>query len=414
MSGLQNEFEEQWKLKGSEPWADSDGGEIEDYLQRKIKRSDAYRFLVKKYGEGSDSLNIMLELKKPMTVFTWKGDRDTLFSSMDSMRYFNRFLQSGLLSMDPETGEVKAWVGGIDHKYFKFDHVVQATRQPGSTFKPFVYGKAIEDGYSPCDQLLDVSPVIKVAGTTWYPKNAEGDYGLGDKLTLRQAMARSKNSISAQLIDIVKPQNVVGFAERLGITTKLDPVPSLCLGTSDVTLHDMVSAYCSFVNLGIYTKPYFITRIEDKNGNVIEAFVPKTRQAINEGTAYKMVYMLEGGVEETGGTSGGLSAFVKEGNELGGKTGTTSDASDGWYVGITYNLVTGVWVGGDERVIHFPSWTFGAGTKTARPIWDKYMVKVYQDPATGYGKGEFKKPTESFDMPDCSGYKDDESMLKIP
>ena len=413
MTVLQNAFENQWKLKGSEPWVEDDGHEIRNFLQRKIKKTDAYKALVERYGEDSDSVSIMLKVKKPMTVFSWKGDRDTLFSYMDSLRYYNRFLQSGLMSMDPGTGAIKAWVGGIDHKYFKYDHVKQSTRQPGSTFKPFVYGKAIEDGYSPCYQLLDISPVIKVSGGTWYPKNAEGNYGTGVKYNLRQAMARSINSISAQLIDHVKPQNVVDFAQRLGITTHLEAVPSLCLGTSDVSLHDMVSAYCSFVNLGIYTKPYFITRIEDKNGNVIETFVPKTRQAMDEKTAYKMIYMLQGGVEEEGGTSVGLSYSLKKDNEIGGKTGTTDKASDGWYMGVTHNLVTGIWVGGDERSIHFPSWYFGQGGKTARPIWDKFMVKVYENPEVGYGKGFFKRPNSSLDMTlDCSQYAESDSTFQ--
>jgi len=415
MAALQQQFEEQWSLKGSEPWVDDDGHELRDFLERKIKRTQTYKSLVRRYGENSDSVKIALNLKKPMTVFSWQGEKDTLFSSMDSLRYYNRFLQSGLLSMDPNTGEIKAWVGGIDFKYFKFDLVKQATRQPGSTFKPFVYGKAIEDGYSPCHQLLDIAPVIKVPGGTWYPKNAEGDYGKGERHNLRQAMARSINSISAQLIDQVKPQNVVDFARRLGITTPLAAVPSLCLGTSDVNLHDMVAAYSSFVNLGIYTKPYFITRIEDKNGNVIETFVPQTRQATDEKTAYKMIYMLQGGVEEEGGTSRNLSFTLKKDNEIGGKTGTTDNASDGWYIGITHNLVTGVWVGGDERSIHFPSWYFGQGGRTARPIWDKYMVKVYEDPETGYGKGLFRRPSGALDMTlNCNAYQQSDSTYTEP
>ena len=415
MAVLQAEFEKQWKLRGKEPWVDDDGHEIKNFLQRKIKKTVAYKALVQKYGEDSDSVNIMLNVKKPMTVFSWKGERDTLFSSMDSLRYYNRFLQSGMMSMDPVTGAIRAWVGGIDFKYFKYDHVKQSTRQPGSTFKPFVYGKAIEDGYSPCYQLLDISPVIKVSGGTWYPENAEGGYGTGTKYNLRQAMARSINSISAQLMDHVKPQNVVDFAQRLGITTHLEPVPSLCLGTSDVTLHDMVSAYCSFVNLGIHTEPYFLTRIEDKNGNVIETFVPKTRQAMDEKTAYKMIYMLQGGIEEEGGTSRGVSYVLKKDNEIGGKTGTTDNASDGWYMGITHNLVTGVWVGGDERSIHFPSWSFGAGSKTARPIWDKYMVKVYENPEVGYGKGLFRRPSTSLDMTlNCNQYAESDSTYTQP
>ncbi|MDQ2658044.1 MAG: transglycosylase domain-containing protein [Bacteroidota bacterium] len=415
MALLQAEFENQWKLKGSEPWVDNDGHPIRNFLQNKIRKTVVYKSLIQKYGADSDSVNIMLNLKKPMTVFSWKGERDTLFSSMDSLRYYNRFLQSGLMSMDPSTGAIKAWVGGIDFKYFKYDHVKQSTRQPGSTFKPFVYGKAIEDGYSPCYQLLDISPVIKVSGGTWYPKNAEGDYGSGEKYNLRQAMARSINSISAQLIDQVKPQNVVDFAQRLGITTHLEAVPSLCLGTSDVSLHDMVSAYCSFVNQGIHTDPYFLTRIEDKNGNVIETFVPKTRQAMDEKTAYKMIYMLQGGVEEEGGTSRTLNFSLKKDNEIGGKTGTTDNASDGWYMGVTHNLVTGVWVGGDERSIHFPSWYFGQGGKTARPIWERYMVKVYENPEVGYGKGVFKRPSSGLDMTlNCNQYAETDSTYTEP
>jgi penicillin-binding protein 1A len=411
MAKLQKDFDYEWKLRNKNPWVDDDGNEIKTFLQRKIRKSDTYKNLVARFGEDSDSINIMLNLKKPMTVFSWKGERDTIFSSMDSLRYYNKFLQSGLMAMNPETGAIKAWVGGIGHKYFKYDHVRQGTRQPGSTFKPFVYGKAIEDGYSPCHEFTDISPTIKVSGGTYHPKNSDGTYGSGETYNLRRAMAQSINSITIQLIDRVKPQNVVEFAKRLGIKSDLVAVPSIGLGTSDVTLYEMVSAYCSFVNLGIHIEPYYITRIEDKNGNVIENFVPKTRQAMDEVTAYKMIYMLRGGVEEEGGTSRGLSWILKKDNEIGGKTGTTDDASDGWYMGITHNLVTGVWVGGDERSIHFPSWSFGSGSKSARPIWDKFMVQVYEHPEVAYPKGQFKRPVSKLDMTlDCSQYQSADSL----
>lgn len=406
MSKLQADFVREWKARGRNPWTDEDtGGEIKNFLEKKIRNTDAYRGLVKRYGEGHDSVKIMLTLKKPMRIFTWNGERDTLFSSMDSLAYYKKFLQAGLMSMDPETGAVKAWVGGLNHKFFKYDHVKQSTRQPGSTFKPFVYGTAIEAGFSPCMELLDISPTIKVPGGTWNPLNADGTRGSGQKLNLRQAMAQSLNSITAQVMQRVGPPNIVDFAKRLGIKSKLDPVPSICLGTSDVSLFEMVAAYCAFVNLGIQIEPYYITRIEDKNGNVIENFVPRTKQALDERTAYKMVYMLQGGVQEAGGTSLGLSRELKENNEIGGKTGTTDNASDGWYIGVTHNLVTGVWVGGDERSIRFPNWTFGSGTRSARPIWDKYMVKVYRTPETGYPKGYFRRPSTGLDITlDCSKY----------
>ncbi|NJN40877.1 MAG: penicillin-binding protein [Flammeovirgaceae bacterium] len=403
MRELQKGFAEQWK--GRNPWVDDDFKEIPGFLNSRIKQSDAYKIYVAKYGENSDSLRIMLNLKKQMTVFTWNGERDTLFSSMDSLAYYKRFLQSGLMAMDPNTGDIKAWVGGINHKFFKYDHVKQGTRQPGSTFKAFVYGLAMESGYSPCHPMKDVSPVFKVPGGTWSPPNFDGRRGSGAEMNLRQAMSRSVNSITAQMMQALGEENVVEFAHRVGIESKLDPVPSLCLGVSDVSLFELTGAYSTFVNSGIYTEPFYITRIEDKNGNVIENRIPKTRQAINEQTAYKMIYMLMGGVQEEGGTSRGLSLELKVDNEIGGKTGTTNNASDGWYMGVTHNLVTGVWVGGDERSIHFPSWNFGSGALSARPIWDKFMTSVYEDPESGIGKGKFKRPSTGLDVTlDCDKY----------
>jgi penicillin-binding protein 1A len=408
MKTLQTEFMKQWE--GKNPWVDDDRKEIPNFLRMRIKQTPTYKNLVARYGEKSDSVRILLNLKKPMTIFTWNGERDTLFSSMDSLAYYKRFLQSGLMAMDPNTGHIKAWVGGFNYKYFKYDHVKQGTRQPGSTFKPFVYGLAMESGYSPCYVLEDIAPSFKVSGTVWYPPNSDGTRGSGEKMTIRQAMARSVNSITAQMMKALGEENVVEFANRVGIESKLDPVPSLCLGVSDVSLFEMVGAYSTFVNNGIYTKPFYITRIEDKNGNVLENFVPKTRQAINDQTAYKMMYMLMGGIEETGGTSAGLSRELKIDNEIGGKTGTTNNASDGWYMGLTHDLVTGVWVGGDERAIHFPSWVFGQGTRTARPIWDKFMTRVYADPSTGITKGKFKLPKSGLDISlDCAKYLQSDS-----
>lgn len=349
-----------------------------------------------------------------MTVYTADGERDTLFSFMDSLNHYMRYLQAGMMAMDPTTGHIKAWVGGVDHKFFKYDHVKQGTRQPGSTFKPFVYGLAMESGYSPCHPMKDISPSFKVPGGVWWPPNADGKRGDGQEMTIRQAMARSVNSITAQMMQALGAENVVEFAHRVGISSNLDPVPSLCLGTSDVSLYEMVGAYSTFANGGIYTEPFFITRIEDKYGNVIENFVPKTRQAINEQTAYKMIYMLMGGVEERGGTSGGLSKELKEGNEIGGKTGTTNNASDGWYMGLTHDLVTGVWVGGDERSIHFPSWLFGQGGRSARPIWDKFMMKVYTDPESGITKGQFNRPSSGLDISlDCLKVSQQQDSVEV-
>lgn len=412
MKTLQAQFYEEWKKRGRNPWVDDSGNEIKDFLQRRIRQTDAYKIYAEKYGEKSDSLKIMLNLKKPMTIFTWDGERDTLFSSFDSLYYYKKFIQTGFMSMDPYSGHIKAWVGGINHKYFKFDHVKQGTRQPGSTFKPFVYGLAMETGWSPCVIKKDIAPQFDLPGQPpWYPLNADNSRGHGEIMTIRKAMAQSVNSITAQIMQELKAENVVEFAHRVGIQSKLDAVPSLCLGTSDVSLFEMVGAYSTFVNGGISTEPIFITRIEDKNGNVIEIFNPKTKEAINEQTAYKMIYMLRGGAEEAGGTSLGLPREIRLDNEVGGKTGTTNDASDGWYIGLTHDLVTGIWTGGDERAIHFPSWTFGQGGKTARPIWANYMLKVYADPESGIVKGQFKRPSSGLDMTlDCSRHEVSDSL----
>jgi len=406
MAELQDKFFEHWEDR--DPWVDPDTGKpISNFLEKRFRLTHHYRALVDKYGADSDSVDIMMRKPKKMSVFTWNGEKDTVFSPLDSISYYKHFLHTGMMSMDPHTGQIKAWVGGINHKAFKYDHVRQGKRQPGSTFKPFVYGTAIEQGYPPCYEVRDVMVTFQVPGDppTWSPPNADGKYGTGEKMTIRQGMARSINTVTAYLMKEVKPENVVDFAKRVGIQSHLDPVPALCLGVNDVSVYELVGAYSTFANSGIYTKPNYLLKIEDKNGNIIQNFVPETRQAISQQTAYKMLYMLKGGVEEEGGTSRGLSMELKIDNEIGGKTGTTNNASDGWYMGVTKDLVTGIWVGGDERSIHFRNWYLGQGGLTARPIWDKYMLKVYNDEELPYEKGPFQRPTGGIDVSlDCSRY----------
>ncbi|MEQ9659909.1 transglycosylase domain-containing protein [Fulvivirga sp.] len=405
MADLQKVFNEHWK--GQNPWRDLQGREIPDFLENRFKSSEHYRALVKKYGAGNDSIKIVMNLPRKMTVFSWEGEIDTVLSPLDSVKYYKHFLHTGMMTMDPHSGHIKAWVGGINHKYFKYDHVRQGKRQPGSTFKPFVYGAAVENGYPPCYEVPDAMVTFQVVGDppTWSPPNHDGTYGSGELMTIRQGLARSVNTVTAFLMQQIQPQNVVDFAHRVGIESELEAVPSLCLGVNDVSIFELVGAYSTFANMGISTKPYYISRIEDKNGNVIENFVPKTKQAISPQTAYKMLYMLRGGVEEQGGSSQGLSMELKIDNEIGGKTGTTNNASDGWYMGVTKDLVSGVWVGGDERSIHFRNWSLGQGSKTARPIWDQYMRSVYSDPTLGYEKGKFQQPPGGIDVAlDCSRY----------
>lgn len=395
-------------LEGRNPWIDEDGHEIVGFMERAVKKTPKYKALVKQYGEDSDSIEVELNKKRKIKVFSWDGEIDTVFSTYDSLSYYKHFLRAGFMSMEPKTGHIKAWVGGIDHKYFKFDHVQQGRRQPGSTIKPIVYTVAIENGYSPCFPVVDAAVTFPLPGEdppTWTPENANGKF-TGEVMTIRQAMARSKNSITAFIMKAVGPQAVVEKAKQLGIRSRLQPVPSLCLGAGgDVTIKEMVSAYSTFVNKGIYTEPFFITRIEDRNGNVIQQFVPQTREAINEETAYVMLHMLKGTTEEQGGTALGLDWTLRYENEIGAKTGTTQNASDGWFMGVTRDLAAGAWVGGDDRSIHFRYWGLGQGARTAMPIWENFMLKVYADPTLGYQKGTFDRPIKPINIElDCDKY----------
>ncbi|WP_424962941.1 penicillin-binding protein 1A [Ekhidna sp.] len=406
MDTLQQVFNEHWQ--GENPWIDDENNEIPEFLDMAIKRTDVYRGLRSKFGDEKDSIEYYLNKKKRMRVFSWEGEIDTVFSSYDSLNYYKRFLQAGFMSMDPRTGYIKAWVGGINHEYFKFDHVKQGKRQPGSTFKPIVYTAAIDNGYSPCFPVVDAPVSFSLPGQdppTWVPQNSNGRF-TGEVMTIRQAMAQSVNSITAFMMNRIGPSTVVDYAKKLGVESHLDAVPSLCLGAGgDVSIYEMVGAYSTFVNKGTYIKPFFISRIEDKNGNVIQQFVPDEQEAINEETAYLMLHMLKGVVEM--GTGRALDYELKVDNEIGAKTGTTQNASDGWFIGVTKDLVSGAWVGGDDRSIRFRQWVLGQGGRTALPIWERYMQKIYADETLGYEKGYFEKSTKPLNtVIDCDLYEE--------
>jgi len=410
MASLQQAF---YKEMGKrDPWIDENWQVIPGFIETAVKRTERYRILKDRYGNQPDSIQLKLNEKKKMKVFSWKGEQDTLMSTMDSLAYYKKFLQAGFLSMDPHTGHIKAWVGGMDHKYFKFDHVKQGKRQPGSTFKPFVYAAAIENGYSPCYSVVDQPVEVYIPDQpAWSPSNADGKFSY-EKMTIRKAMAQSVNSVTAYMMKKLSPKLVIETARRLGITSELEEVPSLALGVNDVSIYEMVGAFGTFVNKGEHTTPYYIDRIEDKNGNVLQQFTPKKRPAMSEEHAYLMTYMLRGGFEEESGTSQGVPWTLREGNELGGKTGTTQNASDGWYMGISKDLVSGTWVGGDDRAIHFRSWTAGQGSRTARPIWVNYMAKVYADPSLGYTKGPFPRPERPLSIEiDCDKYEQESQQF---
>jgi penicillin-binding protein 1A len=413
MTELQRKFEKE--LGDREPWIDNNGKVIPDFLENIVKRTEAFRSLKQRYGNNLDSINYKLREKKRMRIFSWeRGEIDTLMSTLDSLRHYKKHLQTGFMAMDPHTGHIKAWVGGINHKHFKYDHVKQGKRQPGSTFKPFVYTAAIENGYSPCYSVIDQPIEVNIPGQpVWKPKNADGKFS-NESMSIRRAMAQSVNSVTAYMMKKLSPRIVIETAKRLGITSDLQEVPALALGTSDVTVYEMVGAFSTFVNKGEHIVPFYIDRIEDKNGNILQQFTPRKKPAMSEEHAYLMVYMLRGGFEEYRGTSQGVPWSLRdEGNELGGKTGTTQNASDGWYIGISKDIVAGAWVGGDDRAIHFRSWTSGQGGQTARPIWVKFMDKIYSDQNLGVTKGPFPRPEKSLSIEiDCSRYEEENSGFR--
>ncbi|MBD2752674.1 penicillin-binding protein 1A [Spirosoma validum] len=419
MKQLQRTFDNHWR--GRNPWADEDGEELPGFIDSVARRTERYKTLSRRFMPlYPDSITYyMKNVKYKMRVFSWNSKRgydSTEMTPYDSIAYYKHFLQSGMVAMDPHTGYIRAWVGGLDYDYFKYDHVKQGKRQPGSTFKPFVYTTAIDDtisNLSPCDRIQD-RPFRKEyrengEDKVWEPRNSTGYYTYSH-MTLRRAMARSVNSITAQLTDDVTPERVAEYAHRMGIKSRLEAVPSIGLGSSDVSLYELVSAYCTFVNDGESTDPVIVQRIEDRDGNVIETFTSQHKRAISPESAFLMRYMLQGGLQESGGTSQNLWSYnlFKNRNELGAKTGTTSNNSDGWFVCISNNLVVGAWVGGDDRSIHFRSTDLGEGAKTALPLVGSFLEKVYADPKFKTLQGPFPKlDSVSKDYQNC-GYSDDE------
>ncbi|MEO1216910.1 MAG: PBP1A family penicillin-binding protein [Bacteroidota bacterium] len=360
-----------------------------------LKRQ-SYRYIVAKRAKKSDAeIDKEFRVKVPMTIFSWDGEIDTMMSPLDSLRHYARFLETGMVSIDPSNGHVKAWVGGIDYKHFKYDHVAEGKRQVGSTFKPFVYGKAIESGFSPCDRVLNQPVAIPLPeGGYWEPKNSGGE--VGGKVTLKHALANSLNVVTARLISEVSPAAVADFARRMGIKSKLDEVHSLALGTTDLSVMELTSAYSTFANYGVRNEPILITRIEDKSGKVLAEFSQKPVETMNAEDAYKIIELLKGVVNS--GTGQRLRFKYKFTNEIGGKTGTTQNQSDGWFMGVTPNLVTGVWVGASDRRIHFRSIKYGQGANMSLPIFALYMKQVYADARIGLPTDNFARPENMGDL----------------
>lgn len=371
---------------------------VEELLTKAMKQTERYR-LMKEAGASEQQIRKAFDTPEEMTVFSWKGDKDTIMTPMDSIRYYKSFLRTGFMSMDPANGHVKAYVGGPNYVYFQYDMAMVGRRQVGSTIKPYLYTLAMENRFSPCDQARHVEQtLIDENGTPWTPRNAN-DKRYGEMVTLKWGLANSDNWISAYLMGKLNPYDLVRLIHSFGVRNKaIDPVVSLCLGPCEISVGEMVSAYTAFANKGIRVAPLFVTRIEDSDGNVISTFAPQMEEVISASSTYKMLVMLRAVINE--GTGGRVRRYGITA-DMGGKTGTTNDNSDAWFMGFTPSLVSGCWVGGDERDIHFGRMTYGQGAAAALPIWAMYMKKVYDDPTLGYDQQERFKLPEGFDP--CAG-----------
>ncbi|MGB6268966.1 MAG: transglycosylase domain-containing protein [Olleya sp.] len=414
--------------------------EEEDKLMNDaMSRGERWRIL-KKQGKSDKEIKASFYKPTKMAVFKWDkegrpSEVDTIMKPIDSMRYYKHFLHPGMMSMDPQTGHVKAWVGGMNYRSFKYDMVKQGKRQVGSTFKPFVYATAINQLHmSPCDKLPRAPITIEANKygnpEPWSPKNNDGDYS--GELNLKQALANSVNTITARLMDKVGPQPVAELAKNLGITSEIPLVPSIALGTPDISVYEMVGAYAAFANKGVYTKPVMVTTIVDKNDTVLYQFVPETKDVLSEETAYVTVKLMQGVVESGSGSRlktvgrDKWDASYREvvtgypyelTNPIAGKTGTTQNQSDGWFMGMVPNLVTGVWVGAEDRATHFSRTKYGQGAAMALPIWGMFMKSCYEDETLDVSKSDFKRPSSLTIAVDCENYVPDDggsSGLDLP
>ena len=423
MKNLQKEFFRQntKQINETAPFLDLRTGQIDTLLERTAYRSERWR---NKTNAGWSKEKILKNFNEPasMTVFSWKGEIDTIMTPLDSIKYYKYFLRSSMMSIEPQTGHVKVWVGGYNYKHFQYDQVKQGRRQIGSTFKPFLYATAIDQlKLSPCDILPDalfcIEPMKHGNIDAWCPKNSGDKYG--KNRTLKNALANSVNTVSARLMDKVGPRPVIDLARKMGISSRIPSVPSIALGTPDISLFEMVGAYGTFANKGIYVKPVMISRIEDKNGTVIYESVPETQDVISEEAAYVTISLMKGVTEHGSGARLRHAGLEKENyiyknvvsgypyifeNPIAGKTGTTQNQSDGWFMGIVPNLVTGVWVGGEDRSIHFKDIAYGQGATMALPIWGQFMKEVYLKPELGISSEDFIEPEILTIQLDCDKY----------
>ena len=420
MVNLQKEFFIQNDTLSTAPFLDLEEEEEENIMKRAMRRSERWR-KSKLSGLSNDEIEESFNTPTDMTVFSWEGDIDTIMSPIDSIRYYKHFFRAGMMSMNPKNGHVMAWVGGINYRHFQYDHVMLSKRQIGSTFKPFLYATAIDQlKLSPCDMLPDlihcVEPYKYGNPEPWCPTNSSDKYG--GMRTLSNALANSKNTISAQLIDKVGPKPVADLARNLGVSSNIPNVPAIALGTPDLSVYEMVGAYGAFANKGIYVEPVMVTKIEDKNGTIIYQSKPNTKDVISEESSYVTLKLLEGVTKFGSGArlrhniaeeernyvyNNVVTGYPYEfENDIAGKTGTTQNQSDGWFIGMVPNLVTGVWVGGEDRSIHFKEIAYGQGATMSLPIWGLFMNKCYADEELNISKDPFPEPEVLNIELDCS------------
>ena len=420
MINLQKEFFIQNDTLSTAPFLDLEKEEEETIMKRAMRRSERWR-KSKLSGMTNEEIEESFNKAVDMTVFSWNGDVDTIMSPIDSIRYYKHFLRAGMMSMNPKNGHVMAWVGGINYRHFQYDHVMLSKRQIGSTFKPFLYATAIDQlKLSPCDMLPDlihcIEPYKYGNPEPWCPTNSSDKYG--GMRTLSNALANSKNTISAQLIDKVGPRPVADLARNLGVSSNIPNVPAIALGTPDLSVYEMVGAYGAFANKGIYVEPVMVTKIEDKNGTIVYQSKPNTKDVISEESSYVTLKLLEGVTKF--GSGARLRHNIAEDernyiynnvvtgypyefkNDIAGKTGTTQNQSDGWFIGMVPNLVTGVWVGGEDRSIHFKEIAYGQGATMSLPIWGLFMNKCYADEELNISKDPFPEPEVLNIELDCS------------
>lgn len=383
MRRLQKQFDAHWK--GQNPWINADKKEIPNFIEKVVKKSWYYSRLSAKYNGNQDSIDFYINQKKPQKLFSWNGDIDTVCSFVEATNYLKRLLHSGMVAIEPETGAIRAYVGGLDFDNFKYDNV-RSMRQPGSSFKTLVYTAAMANGWSPCDSLVDAPITIhyeeKGEQKSWVPRNADRTF-VGGKVGLKYAFAHSLNTISVQLTQKIGVEKVINQAHKMGIKSPLDTVPSICLGSSDVTLLELTDSYCPILNDGYRVEPMFVTRIEDKDGHVLKTFEPEKEKVLDSVTVFLMQQMFIASLHEPYGTTQNLfcyKLFDKDyDTDFGGKTGTSSNYSDGWFVGVSPHLVVGTWVGAEERCVHFRTSALGEGGKTALPMFGLFMEKVMAD-----------------------------------